>query len=189
MFDDEAYVRNELEAARAALAACAALTPQVARAATLVREALAAGGKVLLAGNGGSAADAQHVAGELVGRFLKEREPLAGIALTTDTSVLTAIANDYAVEAMYDRQVRALGRPGDVFIGLSTSGRSRNIIQAAARARALGLHVIVLTGRNGGALAEEAEVALCVPAEITPHIQEAHITLLHIICGLIDAER
>jgi len=189
MFDDEAYVHHELQAAQEALAACRALTGEVVRAATLVRSALAAGGKVLLAGNGGSAADAQHVAGELVGRFLRERDPLAGIALNTDTSVLTAIANDYAAEAIFERQVRALGRPGDVLIGISTSGRSRNILHAAAAARAGGLQVIALTGRNGDRLAEQADVALCVPADITPHIQEAHITLLHIICGLIDAER
>ncbi len=188
MTDDHDYVHREIEAACEVLAACRGLAPQVARAAEIVRGALTAGGKVLLAGNGGSAADAQHVAGELVGRFQKERDPLAAVALTTDSSVLTAIANDYGVEAVFERQVRGLGRPGDVFVGISTSGRSLNVIRAAAAARAAGLSVVALTGRQGGPLAELADVALCVPADATPHIQEAHITLLHIICGLVEGD-
>jgi D-sedoheptulose 7-phosphate isomerase len=151
-----------------------------------VAAALRAGHKVLLAGNGGSAGDAQHIAGELVGRFAYDRAPAAAIALTTDSSVLTAIANDYGFDAVFERQVLGLGRPGDVLIALSTSGRSPNILKAIAAARAGGLVVIGFTGKSGGDMAARCDLCLCAPAESTPLIQQLHITLGHIVCGLVE---
>jgi D-sedoheptulose 7-phosphate isomerase len=151
-----------------------------------VAAALGAGHKVLLAGNGGSAGDAQHIAGELVGRFAYDRAPGAAIALTTDSSVLTAIANDYGFDAVFERQVLGLGRPGDVLIALSTSGRSPNILKAIAAARASGLVVIGFTGKSGGDMAARCDLCLCAPADSTPLIQQLHITLGHIVCGLVE---
>src|SRR6266478_206600 len=151
-----------------------------------VAAALAAGNKALLAGNGGSAGDAQHIAGELVGRFAYDRAAAAAIALTTDSSVLTAIANDYGYDAVFERQVQGLGRPGDVLIALSTSGRSSNILRAIAAARAGGLVVIGFTGKSGGEMAERCDLCLCAPADTTPLIQQLHITLGHIVCELVE---
>ncbi len=151
-----------------------------------VAAALGAGHKVLLAGNGGSAGDAQHIAGEIVGRFAYDRAAAAAIALTTDSSVLTAIANDYGYDAVFERQVQGLGRPGDVLIALSTSGRSPNILKAIAAARAGGLVVIGFTGKGGGDMAERCDLCLCAPAETTPLIQQLHITLGHIVCELVE---
>jgi D-sedoheptulose 7-phosphate isomerase len=151
-----------------------------------VTGALGAGHKVLLAGNGGSAGDAQHIAGELVGRFGYDRAPAAAIALTTDGSVLTAIGNDYGYDAVFERQVLGLGRPGDVLIALSTSGRSPNILKAIAAARASGLVVIGFTGKSGGDMAARCDLCLCVPSDSTPLIQQLHITLGHIVCGLVE---
>src|SRR5438874_9985052 len=141
-----------------------------------VAAAIAAGGKVLLAGNGGSAADAQHLAGELVGRFDYDRAPAPAIALTADTSALTAIANDYGYERVFERQVRALGHKGDVLIAISTSGRSPNILRAIAAARASGLVTIGFTGRSGGDMATQCELCLRAPADSTQLIQQIHIT-------------
>ena len=148
--------------------------------------ALAAGNKVLLAGNGGSAADAQHIAGEFVGRFNYDRAPVAAIALTTDSSALTAIGNDYGYDHVFERQVQGLGRPGDVLIAISTSGRSPNILKAIAAARAGGLCVIGFTGKSGGDMASHCDLCLCAPSDSTPFIQQLHITLGHIICGLVE---
>ncbi len=186
----EATIRTELRKSRDVLTRLAdELAPEIARAATTVVNSYRRGGKLLLAGNGGSAADAQHVAGELVGRFRQERAPLPAIALTTDTSVLTAIANDYSVEDMFRRQVEALGRESDVFIGLSTSGASPNVLAAVTAARQLGLTTIGLTGDYPDSpLARSVDLALCVPSRETPHIQEAHICILHTICGLVERE-
>lgn len=164
----------------------AALVATVARVATLCCSALARGGRVFLAGNGGSAADAQHIASELVGRLDRDRPALAAVALTTDTSALTAISNDYGFTQIFARQLRALARTGDVFIALSTSGRSPNVIEAARTARDLGLRVVGLTGQSGGPLAEHCDLCLRVPSLETARIQEAHITLGHILCGLIQ---
>ena len=144
------------------------------------------GGKLLLFGNGGSAADAQHVACELVGRFLKERKALAAIALTTDTSILTALSNDYAFEQVFARQIEAVGRKGDVAFGMSTSGRSPNVVNGLQVARALGLKTVALTGRDGGAVGASADIHINVPSESTPRVQEVHLTLLHIICQLVE---
>jgi D-sedoheptulose 7-phosphate isomerase len=154
--------------------------------AELAAEALRAGGKLLLAGNGGSAADAQHIAGELVGRLNYDRAPVAAIALTTDSSVLTAVANDYGYESVFERQIRGLGRPGDVLIAISTSGRSPNILRAIAAAREQGLTVVGFTGRTGGELVPLCDLCLHAPSEATQLIQQIHITAAHIICGLIE---
>ena len=155
------------------------LRPAVEAAAERMKSALAAGGKVLVAGNGGSAADAQHFAAELVGRFQRNRAALGCIALTTDTSSLTAISNDCGFEMVFSRQIEALARPGDVFVGISTSGNSANIIAAVNEARAQGIATIALLGRDGGKLEALADMAVVVPHQVTARIQEAHIFILH----------
>lgn len=164
------------------------LAPQIARCAQLLAAALAAGKKILIAGNGGSAADAQHFAAELVGRFLLERRGLPAIALSTDSSILTAVANDYGFERIFSRQVEALASPGDVVIGISTSGNSANIIAALAAARQCGCTSIGLLGRDGGAMAARVDLALIVGCAETPHIQEMHGTIIHLLCKLIEAQ-
>ena len=162
------------------------LSEQVVRAAGAIARALEAGGKVLLCGNGGSAADAQHIAGELVGRFRRERGPWPAVALTTDTSILTAVGNDYGFEHVFARQVAALGRPGDVLIAISTSGTSPNVLAAVEAARARGLYVIGLTRERPSPLADAADLSLGVPAADTAFIQQAHIAVLHTICHLVE---
>jgi D-sedoheptulose 7-phosphate isomerase len=151
-------------------------------------QALRGGRKILLAGNGGSAADAQHLAGELVGRFKAERPGLAALALTTDTSVLTAIGNDFGYDAVFARQVGAVGTAGDVLIALSTSGRSRNILLALEEARLRGLVTVGLTGQSGGDMGPLCDYIIRVPSVEPPKIQEGHIVLGHILCGLIECE-
>ena len=158
----------------------------VAAAARMLAEVLKKGGKVLLFGNGGSAADAQHLAAEFVNRFQVERPPLAAMALTTDTSILTAVANDYDFREVFAKQVRALGRPGDAAVGLSTSGNSPNVVAGLKIARELGLRTLALSGGDGGPVAAAAEMALVVPSRNTPRIQEVHITVGHILCDLVD---
>jgi D-sedoheptulose 7-phosphate isomerase len=159
--------------------------PLVDLAAAIV-DSLRRDGKLLLFGNGGSAADAQHVAAELVGRFQRDRAALAAIALTTDTSVLTSIGNDDAYERVFARQVEALGREGDVAFGISTSGRSPNVVAALAAARTRGLRTLALTGRDGGPVGAAAEIHVNVPSESTARVQEVHRTLLHVICDLVE---
>src|SRR5271170_1140586 len=149
-------------------------------------EAIAAGGKVLLAGNGGSAADAQHLAGEFLSRLNYDRAPAAAIALTTDSPVLTAIANDYGYDRVFERQVLGLGAAGDVLIVISTSGRSPNILRAIDAARSKGLVVVGFTGRSGGEMAARCHLCLYAPADTMPLIQQLHITAGHIICGLVE---
>jgi len=158
----------------------------IARAAALLRDAVLAGKKVLLCGNGGSAADAQHIAAELVGRFVVERRPLAAIALTTDTSTLTSIANDYGYEHVFARQVDALGAAGDVLVAITTSGTSNNVVAAAAAARARGMQVIGLTGGNGAAFVAACDAGVVVPSTVTARIQECHITIGHLLCEAVD---
>ncbi len=158
----------------------------VAAAARMLAEVFKKGGKVLLFGNGGSAADAQHLAAEFVNRFQVERPPLAAVALTTDTSILTAVANDYDFLEVFAKQVRALGRPGDAALGISTSGNSPNVVAGLKAARELGLKTLALSGRDGGPVAAQADVALVVPSRNTPRIQEVHITVGHILCDLVD---
>ena len=155
-------------------------------AAAAIIEALRQDGRLLTFGNGGSAADAQHVAADLVGRFLRERRSLAAIALSTDTSVLTSVANDYAFDRVFARQIEALGRRGDVALGISTSGRSRNVIEALKTARLLGLRTIALTGDDGGAIGSMVEIHINVPSTSTPRVQEVHRTLLHVMCELVE---
>ncbi len=147
--------------------------------------ALAGGNKILLCGNGGSAADAQHIAGELVNRFLLDRPPLPAIALSTDTSVLTAISNDFGYEQVFSKQIRALGQSGDVLLGISTSGNSANIVQAFHEAKAMGILTVGLIG-NGGQMADLSDMLLTVPHSSTPLVQEIHITVGHLLCRLID---
>lgn len=148
--------------------------------------ALRGGKKIMLAGNGGSAADAQHFAAELVNRFESDRGGLAAMSLTTDSSVLTAIGNDYDFERLFSRQIEALGTAGDVFIGISTSGNSANIVAALAKARELGILAICLTGMTGGRIMDVCDICIRVPATNTARIQEAHITIAHIICGIVE---
>jgi D-sedoheptulose 7-phosphate isomerase len=162
------------------------LEPMVAAAARVLADALAAGGKLLFCGNGGSAADCQHLAAELTGRFVHDRRPLAALALTTDTSALTCIANDYDFEQVFARQLRALGRPGDVLVAISTSGHSPNVLAAADAARALGMACVGLLGRDGGALKSRCDPAIVVPSQVTARIQEAHILIGHSLCGMLE---
>ena len=152
----------------------------------MVVEAFKSGNKILLFGNGGSAADAQHIAAEFVNRFLIERPPLPAIALTTDTSVLTSISNDYGYIDSFSKQVKALGREGDVAIGLSASGTSANVIKAMKVAKEMGLKTVSLTGGDGGEIAKLSDVALVVDSPSTPRIQEVHITIGHVLCEMVD---
>ena len=171
--------------------AAGVLAPCVARGAALLARCLRDGGKVLSCGNGGSAADAQHFSSELVNRFERERPGLAGIALTTDTSTLTSIANDYAYAEIFARQVRALGTAGDVLLAISTSGNSENVNRAVAVAHDRGLRVLALSGRDGGAMAgllAEDDVEIRVPADSTARIQETHLLVIHCLCDLVDRE-
>jgi D-sedoheptulose 7-phosphate isomerase len=157
-------------------------------AASAMSETLRRGGKVLLFGNGGSASDAQHVAAEFVGRFVRERKAAPAVALSTDTSILTAIGNDYGFERIFARQVEALGRPGDVALGISTSGGSQNVVAALDLARRQGLVTVALTGRDGGAVGRAADIHINVPSPNTARVQEVHRTLLHAICEIVDRD-
>lgn len=152
------------------------------------KHAIENGNKVLFCGNGGSAADSQHLAAELIGRFKKERRSLASIALTTDTSILTAIANDYSYDDIFARQVEGLGRSGDVLIGISTSGNSKNVVKAIEMARSIGMHTIGFTGEGGGKMAELCDLTLTIPSKVTARIQEMHILAGHIICEIIEED-
>lgn len=163
-----------------------ALAPQVAQAAQMMTECLQHGGQIFFCGNGGSAADSQHLAAELVGRFLKERRALPAQALSVNTSVLTAIGNDYSYDKVFARQVEAMGKPGDVLVGITTSGNSPNILAAALAARAAGLKVIGMTGAGGGKLAALCDLLLAVPSKSTPRIQEMHILVGHSFCQMVE---
>ncbi|CUB07655.1 D-sedoheptulose 7-phosphate isomerase [Tepidiphilus thermophilus] len=183
------------QAIRQALSAHRAATEQLHEQMQLLiemgmrlRSCLLAGGKILLLGNGGSAADCQHIAAEIVGRYKRERRGLPAIALTTDTSILTAVGNDYGFEHVFSRQVEALCTPKDVVIGLSTSGNSPNVLAAIHTARQIGAFTIGLTGGGGGKLAQCCDLSLVVASNDTPRIQEAHILVGHMLCDLIDAE-
>ena len=162
------------------------LAPLIEQAAGLMAATLSEGGKVLLCGNGGSASDSQHIAAELTGRFLKDRRPLAAVALTTDTSALTSIANDYSFDEVFSRQVMGLGRAGDCLLAISTSGNSRNVLRAAEAARAAGVRVIGLLGRDGGPLRPLCDIAIVVPSATTARIQEAHIFIGHTLCAMVE---
>jgi len=160
----------------------------LAEASTLAVETLKSGNKILLCGNGGSAADAQHIAAELVGRYKSERRGLPAIALTTDTSALTAISNDYGYDRVFDRQVEALANKGDLLIGISTSGNSANILSALQAAKDLGCNTLGMSGKDGGKMNDICDINLIVPSDDTPRIQEMHILLGHTICQIIDNE-
>ncbi len=191
MIDYEKRIREHFaESARLKQEAGAGLAPQIARGAAVLTECLLADGKILSCGNGGSAADAQHFAAELVGRFERERPELPAIALTTDTSLLTAVANDYSFEQIFAKQVRALGGKGDVLLALSTSGNSANVIAAIEAAHQREMRVVALTGKGGGRIGEllaPADVHLCVPHARTARIQEVHLLMIHCLCDVIDA--
>lgn len=197
-FAERAALRSMLEAraaghfsesARLKDASARELCGPIAAAVARMTDCLRAGGKILACGNGGSAADAQHFAAELLNRFEVERPPLAAMALTTDTSTLTSIANDYAFEQVFEKQVRALGRQGDLLLAISTSGNSTNVMAAMRAARETGIGVIALTGRDGGAMRDliaRDDVHICVPHAVTARIQEVHLLVLHCLCDGID---
>jgi len=177
------------DSAQTKLDAIELLAAPIAQAAELMVGALLGNGKILACGNGGSAADAQHFAAELIGRFEMERQGLAAIALTTDSSILTSVANDYGYPAVFDRQVRALGQSGDVLLAISTSGNSQSIIEAINAAHDNELSVVALTGKGGGQIAEllrDTDVHICVPSDRTARIQEVHLLTIHCLCDGID---
>ena len=185
------FVQGEFDKSLAnfnAMAADHGLRAQIVQAVALCVDALRAGRKILFAGNGGSAADAQHWAGELVSRFYYDRPGLPAIALTTDTSILTAIGNDYGYDYTFARQIEALGQDGDVFVAISTSGRSKNILRAQEAAEAKGVKVIGFTGAGGGDMAGRCEICFKVPSDETPRIQEGHEFIGHLLCALIESE-
>ncbi|MGV0982708.1 MAG: phosphoheptose isomerase [Polynucleobacter sp.] len=165
------------------------LPEQVARGIVAMTDCLRSGGKVMACGNGGSAADAQHFAAELIGRFERERQELAAIALTTDTSILTAVGNDYSYDEIFSKQVRGLGKKGDILIGISTSGNSKNVVKAVEAAKKMGIKIIALTGNGGGKIAsllDKDDIHLCAPSTRTARIQETHLVLLHALCDGVD---
>ncbi len=164
------------------------LIPQIEQAAKLMVTALKNGNKIMFFGNGGSAADSQHLAGEMIGRFLKERKSLPAIALSTDTSILTCLSNDYGFDIVFSRQIEGLAKSGDIAFGISTSGNSKNVLLGLEKAKELGCKTIGLLGCDGGKIAKKAEIAITVPSKATPRVQESHITIGHIICNLIEQE-
>ena len=184
------FIMSELQESLDAMAAAAKsdfFVKQIEAIAEMLIRSLKQGGKILFAGNGGSASDAQHIAGEFVSRLNYDRAPLAGLALTTDTSVITAVGNDYGYEHVFSRQILALGQAGDVFVGISTSGRSPNILAAFTAAHTKGVHCVGFTGAKGGSMSERCDLMLNAPSDRTPIIQQMHITAAHIICGLVES--
>lgn len=179
---------NESIAVKKAIVSDQNMLTQIGKAAQTIIETYKNGKKTLIAGNGGSAADAQHIAGEFVSRFYFDRPGLASIALTTDTSILTAIGNDYGYEKLFSRQVQALGTNGDVFIGISTSGNSPNVVAALHECKSKGIFTIGLTGQTGGEMAQLCDICIKVPSMETPRIQESHILIGHIICCLVEED-
>lgn len=180
LFLENLYEHNAL------LATLHSLDSQVLQVGALATYSLEQGGKLLFCGNGGSAADSQHLAAELTGRFIKDRRPLAAMALSTDTSALTCIGNDYSFDEIFARQVVGLGRKGDALIGISTSGNSRNVIRAVEEAQKLGMVTIGLLGRDGGQLKSLCDHSIVVPSDVTARIQECHILIGHTLCGMIE---
>ena len=178
------------DSAKVKLDAADAMVPDIARAATLMTEALFADGKILACGNGGSAADAQHFAAELIGRFERERPELPAISLATDTSLLTAVANDYSFEQIFSKQVWALGQPGDVLLAITTSGNSANVLAAIEAAHEREMIVVALTGKGGGRMQDvlsDTDIHVCVPSDRTARVQEVHLLTIHCLCDGIDA--
>ena len=154
----------------------------------LLNESITKGGKIIFCGNGGSAADSQHLASEFTGRFIKDREPIASLALTTDSSALTCISNDYSYEQVFARQLKAIGKEGDVFVGISTSGNSNNIIEAIKVAKDMGIKTISLLGNDGGAMKDLGDLSIIIPSDVTARIQEMHILVGHTLCGGVEQE-
>lgn len=179
---------DNLNAHRELFARLDTLNAEVTEACNAIADSLRNGGKVMFCGNGGSASDSQHLAAEFTGRFVNDRVPLAGLSLTTDTSALTAIGNDYGFDDVFERQVRALGRKGDCLVGISTSGNSGNVIRAFEAARNIGIHCIGLLGRDGGKLKAMSDIAIVVPCNVTAQIQEAHILIGHTFCGAVEQQ-
>ena len=176
------------ESAEVKKAVADTLADKILEAINMTRASFQKGGKLLLMGNGGSAADAQHIAAEFVGRYKKERRPVAALALTVDTSILTCVGNDYGYDNVFSRQVEALAQKGDVVIGISTSGNSENVIRGVDKAREIGAKTIGLLGNQSGKLKDKVDLAIVVPSKNTARIQEAHITIGHIICEILDEE-
>ncbi|MEI4474234.1 D-sedoheptulose-7-phosphate isomerase [Frigidibacter sp. MR17.24] len=185
--DHQGYIAEYLGETARLIDDLKVLAPQIEAAAQMWIDALAAGNKVIFCGNGGSAADAQHLAAELMGRFLIDRNPLPAMSLTVDTSALTAIGNDYGYDKVFSRQLRGIAKPGDVLLGMSTSGNSANVLDAFSIARELGVKTIALTGEGGGKMGEGSDLLIAVPHGKTNHIQEAHIAIGHLICAITEA--
>jgi len=184
--EETAGIVSHIKEAAALVDGLSGQAEAVCRMAQTIAESYGRNGRLLVCGNGGSAADAQHIAGELVGRFLAERAPLDCLALTTDSSVITAIGNDYGFEDVFARQVSAHGRAGDVLLAISTSGNSPNVLKAVSEARRLKLKVLALSGRDGGELARISDICLTAPSNSSPRIQEAHAVIAHILCGIVE---
>jgi D-sedoheptulose 7-phosphate isomerase len=182
------YLLSEWRAHNEMYAQLQSLFPQVVEVANELRATIARGGKILIMGNGGSAADSQHIAAEIVGRYKKERRGWPAIALTTDTSILTSVGNDYGYDYIFARQIEGLCRPEDAVIGITTSGNSKNIVNAIIEANAIGATTIGLTGGSGGKLQELCKYNLVMPSSDTPRIQEAHIFIGHSLCGMLEAD-
>lgn len=186
--NDITFLQTELAAHQAVLKGLDQLLPQIGAVAQCMRDCLKNGGKILVMGNGGSAADSQHIAAEIVGRYKRDRRGLPAIALTTDTSIITSVGNDFGFDFIFSRQVEALCNPADVVIGISTSGNSANVIKAIETAKEIGAATVALTGGTGGKLAAMCDFSLIMPSSDTPRIQEAHIFVGHSLCGLLEAD-
>jgi D-sedoheptulose 7-phosphate isomerase len=186
MTDYAAHIAREIQESISVKTELARVAKQIAEAATAIVNCLRAGGKLIVFGNGGSASDAQHIVAELVGRYAVKRQALAAIALTTNSSSLTAIANDFGFEEIFARQLEALAKPQDVVLAISTSGNSSNVVRALETAKTLGLKKIGLTGNDGGKLRDLVDISVIVPSNSTPRIQEAHSLIIHILCGIVE---
>jgi D-sedoheptulose 7-phosphate isomerase len=186
MTDYAAHIAREIQESISVKTELARVDKQIAEAATAIIKCLRAGGKLIVFGNGGSASDAQHMVAELVGRYVVKRQALAAIALTTNSSSLTAIANDFGFEEIFARQLEAIAKPQDVVLAISTSGNSSNVVRALETATALGLKKIGLTGNGGGKLRDLVDISVIVPSSATPRIQEAHTLVIHILCGIVE---
>ena len=182
------YLMSELRAHNDMYAQLHTIFPQVVEVANELRATIARGGKILIMGNGGSAADSQHIAAEIIGRYKKERRGMAALALTTDTSILTSVGNDYGYDYIFARQIEGLCRPEDTVIGITTSGNSKNVVNAIIEANKIGATTIGLTGGTGGKLSELCKLNLIMPSSDTPRIQEAHIFVGHSLCGMLEAD-
>mgnify|MGYP001294739290 CR=1 FL=1 len=182
------FLLRELQAHTDMFAQLQSIFPQVKAVANEMRATMQRGGKILIMGNGGSAADSQHIAAEIVGRYKKERRGLPAIALTTDTSILTSVGNDYGYDYIFARQIEALCRPEDLVIGITTSGNSKNVVNAIVEANSIGATTVGLTGGTGGKLTELCKFNLVMPSSDTPRIQEAHIFIGHSLCGMLEAD-